>query len=192
MLSPQLSPAGFTIPALIGIILTKEGLYRLTSKGAENHESTALLAEAWHHRTDAFTSLGVLLGILIAVIAGPKYAWVDDLAACLVTILILYNAYRIIRPAVDELMDRRIDTEVHGNVLGIVQTVDGVREVETLIVRRSGREHIVDVHIEVDPDISVADGHDIAHAVKDQLLLLPSPKVVHVTTHVEPFEGKPG
>ncbi|HSH09140.1 MAG TPA: cation diffusion facilitator family transporter [Oceanipulchritudo sp.] len=184
--SPQLPPALFTLPALIGIILAKESLFRFTSKGARSHNSNALRAEAWHHRSDSLTSLGVLVGILIAVIGGPKYAYVDDLAACLVTVLILYNGFKIIRPALDELMDRRIEDDNHQIILAKIRDVSGVEEVETLIVRRSGRDYLVDVHIEVEPSISVKQGHAIAHSVKDHLLELESPRISHVTTHVEP------
>jgi cation diffusion facilitator family transporter len=185
--SPHLTPALFTVPALIGIILTKELLYRLTAKGADHHDSMALRAEAWHHRSDSLTSLGVLAGILIAVIGGPEYAYFDDLAACLVTGLILYNAYKIIRPALDELMDRRIEDDNHRTILECIDAVEGVEAVETLIVRRSGRQYLVDVHIEVDPSIPVETGHAIAHSVKDALLSMRAPVVQHVTTHVEPF-----
>jgi cation diffusion facilitator family transporter len=184
---PHLTPALFTVPALIGIILTKELLYRLTSKGARHHHSGALRAEAWHHRSDSLTSLGVLAGILIAVIAGPAYAYFDDLAACLVTGLILFNAYKIIRPSLDELMDRRIEDDNHSLILQMITNVPGVETVETLIVRRSGRQYLVDVHIEVDPHVSVKRGHAIAHDVKDVLLESTRPQIQHVTTHVEPF-----
>ena len=186
ILSPHTTAAAFTIPALIGIILAKEGLYRYTLRHAKRHHSQALRAEAWHHRSDSLTSLGVLLGIVIAVLAGPEFAWVDDLAACMVTLLIVYNAWRIIRPAIDELMDRRIEDENHRAILRTVRSVKGVHAVETLIVRRSGRAYLVDVHIEVDPEITVKAGHAIAHRVKDTLLALPAPQVTHVTTHVEP------
>lgn len=189
LLTPHLTPALFTVPALIGIILVKELLHRMTAKGAASHGSGALQAEAWHHRVDSLTSLGVLAGILVAVIAGPAYAYFDDLAACLVTGLILFNAIRIIRPALDELMDRRIEGDKHRLILACIDKVEGVEAVETLIVRRSGQSFLVDIHLEVDPRIPVEAGHAIAHAVKDQLLSMEEPRIEHVTTHVEPHQG---
>jgi cation diffusion facilitator family transporter len=189
LMTPHKSPALFTLPALIGIILTKEALFRYTSRGAKIHQSSALRAEAWHHRSDSLTSLGVLVGIFIAVVAGPEYAYFDDLAACAVTLLILYNATRIMRPALDELMDRRIEDAEAAQVLAEIKRIPGVSDVETLIVRRSGRGFLVDVHIEVDPLITVEEGHRIAHEVKDHLLALPAPQVLHVTTHVEPRDA---
>lgn len=186
LMSPQDPPALYTVPTLVLIILIKEGLFRFIRKGANRHDSPALRAEAWHHRSDSLTSLGVLVGILIAVFAGPEYAFFDSLAALLVTGLIVVNALRIIRPALDELMDRRIENAKAQTILSHIQKVQGVIDVETLIVRRSGRDYIVDVHLEVDPLITVAQGHEIAHQVKDRLLALPTPKVRYVVTHVEP------
>lgn len=188
MFRPHSTPELFTIPALIGIILVKEMLFRFTARGATDHGSGALKAESWHHRSDSLTSLGVLAGILIAVLAGPRYAYFDDLAACLVTLLIVYNAIRIIRPSLDELMDRRIEDENHAAILREIKAVAGVLEVETLIVRRAGREYLVDVHLEVNPLITVEAGHRIAHSVKDRLIHLDRPTITHVTTHVEPHD----
>ena len=189
LLSPHRTPALFTVPALLAIILVKELLFRYTSRGAARHDSSALRAEAWHHRSDSLTSLGVLAGISVAVFAGPRFAFFDDLAACLVSGLILYNAFRIARPALDELMDTQIRDASHRAIRDAARAVPGVRDIETLIVRRSGRHFLVDLHIEVDPAISVAAGHQIAHAVKDRLLALPAPPIAHVTTHVEPQKG---
>src|SRR5690606_33100860 len=94
---------------LIVIIGVKELLYRFMIRQAHKHDSSALLAEAYHHRSDSLTSLCVLVGLCIAVFAGPAFAPADDIAALLVTALIFRNSYRIMRPAIDELMDRRIE-----------------------------------------------------------------------------------
>ena len=180
------TPALFTVPAMILIISIKEALYQYTLRAAVRHDSTALQAEAWHHRSDSLTSLGVLAGIIIAVSAGPNYAYFDDLAASAVTFLILFNAWKIAKPAMDELMDRRIEGQDHRDIFALVCQTPGVLEVETLIARRSGRGYLVEVHLVVDPEITVNEGHLIAHRVKDHLLASDSPKVLHVTTHVEP------
>ena len=186
ILSSHSAPALFTVPAMVIIILVKEALYQVTQRAAKRHDSTALLAEAWHHRSDSLTSLGVLTGVVIAVFAGPQFAYFDDLAACAVTFLILYNAWKIARPSLDELMDRRIEGKQHQAILRTIQSVEGVLGVETLIVRRSGPDFLVEVHLEVYPLITVDAGHQIAHAVKDRLLEMESPRVQHVITHVEP------
>jgi cation diffusion facilitator family transporter len=191
LIGEQNPPAFFTIPALAGVIIAKETLYRFTIAGARQHDSIALRAEAFHHRSDSLTSLVVMGGIVIAVFAGPQYAFFDDLAALMVTGLILYNGLRIIRPAFDELMDRRVENSQAETILETIRAHEPVRDIETLIVRRSGRELLVDVHLEVDPEISVEAGHRIAHTVKDSLMTLEEPKVSHVTTHVEPHHPNP-
>ncbi|MEY3001041.1 MAG: hypothetical protein RL648_1255 [Verrucomicrobiota bacterium] len=188
---PQASPALFTIPALCAVILAKEGLHRYTIAAAKRHDSIALRAEAFHHRSDSLTSLATLSGVAIAVFAGPRFAFFDELAALLVTLLIAYNAIRILRPALDELMDRRLENAQAQTILRTIRTNPAVLDIETLIVRRSGSDLIVDVHLEVDPDISVEAGHRIAHDVKDTLMTLKQPRVSHVTTHVEPHHPPP-
>lgn len=179
-------PALFTVPALVAIIAAKEGLYQFLRQQAERHDSGALRAEAWHHRSDSLTSLGVLVGICVAVFAGPGFAPADDVAALLVTALIFRNGWMIMRPAMDELMDRRIVGERDRRIRTIVEGTVGVEAVETLWIRRSGRRFHVDVHLEVEPAISVRAGHEIAHRVKDRLLAEADLQIEHVGTHVEP------
>lgn len=181
-------PALFTVPALVLIIGVKELLFQYLKRQARKHDSGALLAEAWHHRSDSLTSLCVLVGLSIAVFAGPEFAKADDVAALLVTILIFRNGWLIMRPAIDELMDRSIEGETYQKVLGIVEKTEGVVAVESLWIRRSGRKYHVDIHLEVDPEVSVLCGHEIAHRVKDRLTGLDFPDVEFVGTHVEPAD----
>lgn len=192
ILTVQSTPALFTVPALVGIIATKEGLYHFMRRQALRNNSQALLAEAWHHRSDSLTSLCVLLGLCLAVFAGPGFAAADDIAALLVTLLIFRNGWRIIRLAVDELMDRQILGESHRLIREVIADTPGVVAVETLWIRRSGRRYHVDVHLEVDPAISVRQGHDIAHHVKHRLLELEAMDIEHVGTHVEPSSPEAG
>lgn len=183
-------PAFFTIPALIGIIGVKELLFQYLKNQARKHASGALLAEAWHHRSDSLTSLGVLAGLSVAVFAGPGFAPADDVAALLVTVLIFRNGWLIMRPAIDELMDRRISGEIYQQILTTAEATEGVVAIETLWVRRSGRRYHVDIHLDVDPRISVLRGHEIAHRVKDRLIALAEPEIEFVGTHVEPARGE--
>lgn len=189
ILDPGGVPAGFTVPVLVAIIGIKELLFRYLSQQANRNDSSALLAEAWHHRSDSLTSVCVLVGLTLAVFAGPGFRSADDIAALLVTGLIVRNGWRIIRPAVDELMDRRILGERYDRLFETILRTEGVNAIETLWVRRSGRRFHVDVHIEVDPSITVREGHDIAHRVKDRLLALDGIEIQHVGTHVEPGES---
>lgn len=179
-------PAFFTLPVLLGIIAFKEFLYRYLLRLGQRLDSGALRAEAFHHRSDSLTSLCVLVGLIIAVFAGPDYAIADDVAALLVTGLIFFNGFNIMRPAIDELMDRRIFGERYVCVMEAIRNTPGVIDVETLWIRRSGRAFHIDVHLEVDADISVREGHRIAHQVKDNLMALETIEIIHVGTHVEP------
>lgn len=180
------APRLFTVPALIAIIATKELLFRYLRGQALKHDSTALMAEAFHHRSDLLTSLCVLAGICIAVFAGPGFARADDVAALLVTGLIFRNGWIIIQPSIDELMDRSLSGKRYSMIRQSISETPGVIAVETLWIRRSGRRFHVDVHIEVDPEISVREGHKIAHRVKDCLIKLDGLSIEHVNTHVEP------
>lgn len=184
-------PESFTVPALIAIILVKELLYRYLNRKALVLDSGLLKAEAWHHRSDSLTSIAVLVGLCVAVFAGPQFAPADDIAALMVTILIFLNAYKIMRPAIDELMDRNITGERFRRVRQAILETPGVCDVETLWIHRSGRQYHVDTHIEVDGEITVREGHQIAHQVKDKLLDLKEIEIAYVGTHVEPHDHGP-
>lgn len=179
-------PALFTIPSLMAIMGVKEYLFRFLRRQAGKHDSGALLAEAWHHRSDSLTSLGVLGGLCVAVFAGPGFAAADDIAALLVTALIFRNGWLIMNPAIDELMDRRITGEKYQLVYSLIKETEGVAGVEKLWIRRSGRRYHIDVHLEVDARISVLAGHEIAHRVKNRLVAMKELEIEFVGTHVEP------
>ena len=181
-------PALFTAPVLAAIIIIKEALFRYMRRQAKRYDSNALMAEAWHHRSDSLTSLCVFVGLCVAIFAGPSFAKADDIAALLVTVLIVRNGYLIIKPAINELMDRRILGERYDRILKTIMDTPGVIEVETLWIRRSGRQYHVDIHIEVDPEITVREGHAISHEVKDRLLALSNLQIEYVGTHIEPAE----
>lgn len=184
--SIQQAPAGFTVPALITIIAIKELLFHFLKRQAKRHDSHALLAEAWHHRSDSLTSICVLIGLCLAVFLGPEFAIADDVAALLVTLLIFRNGWLIMSPAIDELMDRNILGDQFSEIHRRITATPGVQAVETLWIRRSGRRYHVDVHLEVDPAITVREGHEIAHRVKDRLLSMKQFDIENVGTHVEP------
>ncbi|EDY81831.1 cation efflux family protein [Verrucomicrobiia bacterium DG1235] len=163
IVTPHHAPALFTVPVIVGIVIVKECLHFVLSKAAQRHDSGALKAEAWHHRSDSLTSIGVLLGVGIAVFAGPGYEFADDVAALLVTILIVLNAIRIARPALDELMDRRVEGSPVERVEKIALTLDGIEGLETVVIRRMGRELAAEIHMEVDSNMSVGDAHALSH-----------------------------
>lgn len=185
------APAPFVIPALIVIIAGKEVLFRWLLKESKNSNSPALKIEAWHHRMDSLTSLGVLVGVTIATFAGDRYAGADDVAALLVSGLILFNAYRLAQPSLDELLDRDVGETLADRIAKTAKATPGLIRLESLNVRKSGANHLVDVHLEVDGDLTVTAGHAIAHTFKDRLLSQTDLRISHVMTHVEPA-GRPG
>ncbi|MDQ8187103.1 cation diffusion facilitator family transporter [Pelagicoccus sp. SDUM812002] len=187
ILVPHHTPALFTVPVLVVIVLIKEWLHHVLLHSGRRMESGALKAEALHHRSDSLTSLGVLVGIGIAIFAGPGFEAADDIAALLVTVLIVYNAIRIARPALDELMDKRVEDFRIDAIDKLSRAITGIECLETIVVRRSGREFVAEIHMEVAPEMSIEKGHRLSHQLKDALLADPSLRLTHVVVHVEPF-----
>ncbi len=192
IVTPHHAPELFTVPVIVGIIAVKEWLYFALTRANRKLDSGALKAEAWHHRSDSLTSLGVLLGVGVAVFAGPGYEFADDVAALLVTLLIVFNAFRIARPALDELMDRRVEGTSVKRVEEIASRIEGIEGLETVVVRRMGRRLAAEIHMEVDPAMTVREGHSLSHALKRGLLEDDALKLEHVVVHIEPHEkGSP-
>ncbi len=182
---PHAAPAFFTLPFLIGVILVKEGTYRLLSAKGRKLGSNALYSDAWHHRSDAITSLAALVGISIALIGGEGYESADDWAALVACAVILWNGGRLFRSAVRDVLDVAPPAALHDAVRAHADGVPGVMGIDLLRIRKSGLAHFIDIHVEVDPDASVRRGHDIAHHVKDALLAS-GLAILDVIVHVEP------
>jgi cation diffusion facilitator family transporter len=186
--SPE-PPAPFTLLVLLLTIGAKETLYRLTMRKGRQIESTALQADAWHHRSDAITSLAALTGISIALIGGPAYASADDWAALFCCVIILINGARMLRGSLGEILDEQMPEEMLDAVLKMAAGVEGVTSVEKCRVRKSGFNRIADLHVRVSGSKSVTQGHDIAHSVK-QRLADSGFRIADVTVHVEPEPGE--
>ncbi|ELR70470.1 Cobalt-zinc-cadmium resistance protein [Fulvivirga imtechensis AK7] len=187
ILTPHKTPAPFTLIILVGVVVVKELLYRYVLKTAEEINSGAVKADAFHHRSDAITSVAAFVGISIAIIGGEGYESADDYAAILAAIVIGYNAYHIARPAIGELLDESLVPELNKQVKELAFHVKGVHHVEKCYTRKMGVMHIVDMHIWVDSNISVADGHEIAHEVKNYIQEN-LPEIQDVLVHIEPSE----
>ena len=183
--TPHSVQESYTLIVLAIIIVIKEVFYRFVSKKGEETKSTSLKADAWHHRSDAITSLMAFIGISIAIFMGEGYETADDWAALFASGFILYNAYLILRPALGEVMDEHMHDDMIQNIREISMTVEGVVETEKCYVRKTGMTFFVDLHIAVDAEITVKMGHDIAHEVKDRLLS-EFPEIADVLIHVEP------
>jgi cation diffusion facilitator family transporter len=183
--TPHKSPAPYTLWVLGFTIITKEAFYRISTRRAREANSMLVHGDAWHHRSDALTSLAAFVGILIALWLGEGYESADDYAALLTCIVIMYNAYRLIRPALGEIMDEHVYDELVKDIRRVSEKVEGVKGTEKCFVRKSGNKHYVDLHISVDAYITVQQGHTIAHHVQDTIVA-ELPQVAQVLIHVEP------
>ncbi|MFV8225744.1 cation diffusion facilitator family transporter [Christiangramia aquimixticola] len=183
--TPHEIPEPYTLIVLAVIIIIKEFSYRFVSKKGDETDSTALKADAWHHRSDAITSLMAFVGISIALYMGKGYENADDWAALFASGFILFNAYLILRPALGEVMDEHRYDDIENMVREIAHANHCVVETEKCFVRKTGMTYHIDLHIAVDASITVKEGHDIAHRVKDEILLK-LPQVADVLIHVEP------
>ena len=182
---PHHAPESFTLWVLIAVVIIKESLFRYVFKVGESVESVAVKNDAWHHRSDAITSLAAFIGISIALIGGQGYEEADDWAALAASGIIIFNAFRMLKPAVMEIMDTAPSIELKNSIVKFVQQVDGVLFIDKCLVRKMGFEYFVDIHIIVDGTISVHDGHLIAHVVKHKLSIA-IPRIADVLIHIEP------
>ncbi|MFA6354874.1 MAG: cation diffusion facilitator family transporter [Candidatus Paceibacterota bacterium] len=183
--TPHLLPKGYTLFILAGIIIWKEISYRLVVKKSIETKSTSLKADAWHHRSDAITSVAAFIGITFALIMGKGFESADDWAALFASAFILYNCYLIFRPALGEVMDEHTHEDVAIKIKEISKGVSGVLDTEKCFIRKTGMKYHVDLHILVNGDISVRDGHFISHILKDKLQV-EMPEISNVLIHIEP------
>lgn len=189
ILHPHHAPAPFTLLVLAGVVILKEALYRVASRVGAEIASTSVRADAWHHRSDAITSLIAGIGISVALLGGPGYEPADDWAALLASGIIGFNGARFARLAFHELMDAQPPTSLIESITRTASRVPGVRGVEKVLARKSGPTILVDMHLEVDADITVRAGHNLAHRVKEAIRTA-EPAVADVLIHVEPV-GEP-
>jgi cation diffusion facilitator family transporter len=185
--TPHDLPKSWTLYVLAAIILWKEISYRLVLKKSKETNSSSLKADAWHHRSDAITSVAAFIGISIAIFMGKGYETADDWAALFASGFILYNCYLIFRPALSEIMDEHVYDDLLEEIKQVSQTVEGVVGTEKCFIRKSGMKYHVDLHAMVDAQITVKRGHDIAHDLKDTLRT-EIPQLGHVLIHIEPNE----
>lgn len=183
--TPHQVPAWYTLPILGLIILVKEGLYRRMHRVGTDLQSSSLRSDAWHHRSDAITSLSAFVGITIALLGGEGYEAADDLAALLACGIIFVNGIRLLRPALDEVMDASVSVDLEQRVISIASSIEGVVRVEKCRIRKSGLGYLMDLHVEVAGDVSVSNGHLIGHRVKDRLMES-SHSITDVVIHIEP------
>lgn len=185
IITPHHSPAPFTLIVLIAVVIIKEMLFRFIIKAGNSLDSVAVKNDAWHHRSDAITSGAVFVGITIALIGGPGYEQADDYAALCASLIIIFNALRLFKPALYEIMDTAPSPEIINKVIETSLSVDGVIAIDKCFARKMGVQYYVDMHVIVDGNITVYTGHEISHSVKNKLINS-FPNISDVLIHIEP------
>ncbi len=183
--TPHELPKAYTLFILGAIIIWKEYSFRLVMKKSKETNSSSLKADAWHHRSDAVTSVAAFIGISVALIMGKGYEAADDWAALFAAGFILYNSYLIFRPALGEIMDEHLNDDLVTEIKEVSLTVQGIVGTEKCFIRKAGMQYHVDLHAVVDSSITVKQGHQIAHLLKDTLRR-EIPELGHVLIHIEP------
>ncbi len=181
----QTPPEWYTLPVLVLVIVTKLVISRIVERTGTNLNSVAVRGDAWHHMSDAITSAAAFIGICIALIGGKGWESADDWAALLACFIIVYNGVHLARIALHEVMDGNVGPVIVEQVRQCAAQVAGVRCIEKVRVRKSGLFYLTDVHVHVDGDLTVTEGHDIGGAVKTRLMRSEL-RIKDVVIHVEP------
>ncbi|HEV7280984.1 MAG TPA: cation diffusion facilitator family transporter [Pirellulaceae bacterium] len=179
-------PPVWTLAVAGGNVVLKEALYRYKVYVGRRTGSAAIVANAWDHRSDAFCSLAVLVGLIVVRWGGDAWIWADEAAALVVVVGILWSASRVFLSSVHELLDPQAEPGFVDRVRRSAAAVPGVRAVEKLYVRKTGLEYLADIHVQVDAKLTVAEGHTIGHHVKDRLVA-EFDVLRDVLVHLEPY-----
>jgi len=183
---PRPAPNPLTLLVLVPVIVIKEFMFHYMRTRGKKIGSLAVIADAWHQRSDVFTSLAALIGITVAWIGGEKWVHADSWAALIASIWLAGTGLWLLGPALHELMEGKVDPALLRFITRSTGDVPGIKGVDKVWARKLGMRLIVDLHIEVDPGITVEEGHRLAHEVKDKLQH-ELPQVRDVMVHVEPY-----
>jgi len=186
---PHHTPKAWTLAVLVGVILIKQVLASKVFRIGSEIGSTAVMADAQHHRSDVITSTAAFVGISIAVIGGPGWEQADDWAALVASGVICYNGVKILRPSVNDLMDRLPEPGVVKGIADAAISVPDVRAIEKLKVRKVGLQYAVDLHVQAEPRMSLHDAHIVSGKVKGAIRAA-MPAVDAVLVHMEPYEPR--
>ena len=181
-----IKPASYTLWIAVFSVVAKEAMYRYKLYLGKRIKSTSLIADAWHHRSDALSSAVVVIALVLTIYAHQRWAFMDRLGALIVSVMILHAGFKIYLRAASELMDESADPEIKKEVKKLASTIKEVKYIETLLVRKAGLDFLVDMHIEVDGNLNVLESHGIAKLVKSKILQ-EMPQVKSVLVHVEPY-----
>lgn len=188
IITPHHLPAPFTLAVLVGVIGVKELLFRFVLRGATEIESAAVAADAWHHRSDAITSAAAFIGISVALLGGEGWESADDVAALAAAGIIFYNGVRVLKPAVDEVMDRAPDRAMQAQATAAAMAVPGIRATEKLRGHKHGARWHLEIHVQADPAMSLHEAHILGGTVKSAIRAA-VPAVENVLVHMEPYDA---
>jgi cation diffusion facilitator family transporter len=188
IITPHQGPAWWTLVLLAGVIVTKALFSRRVGAIGEEVGSTALGVEALHHWSDAMTSAAAFVGIAIALVGGPGWETADDWAALFACVIISFNGVGMLSKALGDVMDTAAPAKFENEIRALALLVPGVRALDKVRVRKSGLSHLVDIHVRVEGSLTVREGHDIAHAVKDALIASAPHGISDVSVHIEPVK----
>lgn len=188
IITPHQGPAWWTLLVLAGVIVTKATLSRRLGTASAEMGSTALGIEALHHWSDALTSAAAFAGIGIALWGGKGWETADDWAALFACVIIAFNGVGMFLKALGDVMDTALPKNFENEVRALALAVPGVRALDKVRMRKSGLSHLVDIQVRVDGNLTVREGHAIAHAVKDALLASAQHAIDDVTVHIEPMK----
>ena len=181
-------PSMIALWAAVISIAVKEILYQWTARVGKAVESQAVIANAWHHRSDALSSVGSLVGIGGAILLGGKWTVLDPIVGCIISIVIIVVAVKISIPALNELTDASLSDEIESQIMGIIQSVEKVENVHDLRTCRNGQNYIIDAHVVLDPMMTVAEAHDITVKIEAALRQEYGADTL-IAIHVEPDEN---
>ncbi|MEO7043276.1 MAG: cation diffusion facilitator family transporter [Gemmatimonadaceae bacterium] len=185
--TPHHVPKAWTLGVLVGVIAIKQVLATKVFRIGSEIGSTAVMNDAQHHRSDVITSTAAFIGISIAVIGGPGWEQADDWAALVASVVICYNGAKMLRPAVNDLMDRLPEESVVQTIANAATSIPDVRAIEKLKVRKVGLQYAVDLHVQSDALMSLHDAHIVSGKVKGAIRAA-MPAVDAVLVHMEPYE----
>lgn len=181
------SPRKIALVAAVVSILAKEALFRLTLHVGRREKSQAVIANAWHHRSDAFSSIGTALGIGGAILLGNNWRVLDPIAAVIVSVLIIKVAFQLVVPAINDLLEKSLPKEVEDEILAVINETPGVKNPHNLCTRRIGTNFAIEVHIRVDGQTTVSHAHELTKEIEQKLRLKYGP-ATHIVLHVEPVK----
>ena len=189
IVTPHHVPAAFTLAVIAAVVVIKEFLSRRVLRVGYETRSTAVKADAWHHRSDALTSAAAFVGIAIALWGGPGWESADDWAALVASGVIAINGGLLLRSALRDLMDRMPEGPLSEQIAAAALSVEGVRAIEKLMIRKLGMDYFVDLHVQADPMLPLRDAHVLSGKVKGAIRSS-IPGVSRVLIHMEPYEGE--